>query len=162
MDRDHLRLAMTTNSLIDVDANFIATRQMVFYDVGVDWSEFVDVMHFSRSGRKGPGGGQGVGQAGCCMNEIEEIEDGHDPLADRVAAVEGCSVLFTCGLSDLAAMQVQARSVFPVKTETIRPIDDVIAQVQRMMRGGGPLWMRRVMLDGSGQRIPFAREAQCE
>jgi len=151
MDRDHLRLAITTNSLIDVDANFIAARQMVFYDVGRDWSDFVDVIHFSRSGKRGPGGGQGAGQAGCCLNDIEEVEEGHDPLADRVAAATGSSVLFTCGLSDLAAMRLQALSVFPVKTETVHPIDDVIANVQRMLQTP-PLWMRRLIRDETGQR----------
>ena len=59
MDAPHLRIAVTTNSLIQVDANFAAAKQVVFYDVARDSSEFVDVIHFSPGGiaRKGPGGG---------------------------------------------------------------------------------------------------------
>ena len=152
MDRTHLRLAMTTNSLVDVDATFVAARQMVIYDVGTDWSDFVDVHHFTRGGKTGPGGGQGAAQ-GCCMNDVEEGEEGDDPLADRVAAVEGCSVLFTCGMSDLAAMRVFERAVFPVKTERVRAVDEVIDSVQAMLRGPTPLWIRRLLRDADGNRV---------
>jgi len=161
MERTHLRLAMTTNSLVDVDATFNAARQMVIYDVGPDWSAFVDVVPLARGARKGPGGGGGG--AGCCvMDEIEEVTETADPLADRVAAVEGCSVLFTCGLSDLAAMRVFERAVFPVKSERVRPIDEVIASVQVMLSGRPPLWMRRLLRDGAGERLPFRAEDQSE
>ncbi len=33
MDAAHLRIAITTNSLLAVDANFASAKQMVFYDV---------------------------------------------------------------------------------------------------------------------------------
>jgi nitrogen fixation protein NifX len=160
MDRTHLRLAMTTNSLIEVDATFNAARQMVIYDVGADWSEFVDVVPLARGGRKGPGGGPTEG--GCWMDEIEDVQPGDDPLADRVAAVDGCSVLFTCGLSDLAAMRVFELAVFPVKTERVRAIDEVIASVQTMLGGRPPLWMRRLLRDSSGARLPARPEEQVE
>ena len=36
MDAAHLRIAITTNSLVAVDANFASAKQMVFYDVTRD------------------------------------------------------------------------------------------------------------------------------
>ena len=78
---------------------------------------------------------------------------GRDPLVDRVDALKGCSVLFTLGLSDLAAFRVHALRIFPVKSTTVRDIDDVIANVQRLMNGVPPLWMRRVMRDADGMRL---------
>lgn len=148
MHDTHLRIAITTNSLIDLDANFVAARQMVFYDVSLEASEFVDVVHFSRSGRaqKGPGGGKG-----CVMDDMDDDDGtGFDPMTERVASLAGCSVLFTTGLSDLAAVRVHALKVFPVKAEMVRPIDEVIANVQRMMQGTPPLWLRRVLRDKDG------------
>ena len=53
MDTPHLRIALTTNSLVKVDANFAAAKQVVFYDVDRDGSEFVDVVHFTPGGKKG-------------------------------------------------------------------------------------------------------------
>ena len=59
MDAPHLRIAVTSNSLVQLDANFAAAKQVVFYDVACDASEFVDVVHFRPGGKKGPGGGKG-------------------------------------------------------------------------------------------------------
>lgn len=151
MDNPHLRIAVTTNSLIQCDANFAAAKQVVFYDVGPDNHEFVDVVHFKRGAKakKGPGGGKG-----CVMDDMENDDGtGRDPLVERVEALQGCSVLFTLGLSDLAAVRVHSLRCFPVKSERIRDIDDVIANLQRLMNGVPPLWLRRVMLDSDGNRL---------
>jgi hypothetical protein len=155
MDAPHLRIAVTTNSLIQVDANFAAAKQVVFYDVAKDSSEFVDVIHFGRGGAvKGPGGGRGKQLGTCIMDDMGDDDGtGADPLVDRVDALKGCSVLFTLGLSDLAAFRVHALRIFPVKSATVRDIDEVISNVQRLMKGVPPLWMRRVMRDAEGMRL---------
>ncbi|OIQ93819.1 dinitrogenase iron-molybdenum cofactor [mine drainage metagenome] len=155
MDNPHLRIALTTNSLIQCDASFAAARQVVFYDVAAEAAEFVDVVHFRRGGRKGPGGGQGRA-GGCVMEDMGDDDgQGRDPLVERVEALKGCSVLFTLGLSDLAAVRVHNEKVFPVKSETVRDIDEVIANLQRLLKGGTPLWLRRVMRHGDGHRLPL-------
>lgn len=155
MDCPHLRIAVTTNSLLRVDANFAAAKQVVFYDVARDASEFIDVVSFKRAGAKGPGGGRGVA-GGCIMEDMGDDDGtGRDPLLERVEALKGCSVLFTKGLSDLAAVRVQSLRVFPVKTERAFEIDEAIGNLQRMMRDGPPLWLRRVMLDAKGNRLPL-------
>lgn len=148
MDIPHLRIAITTNSLIQCDANFAAAKQMVFYDVTRESSEFVDVVHFRRRAKKGPGGGKG-----CVMDDMEDDDGkGNDPLVERVEAVRGCSILFTLGLSDLAAARVHGSKVFPVKSEKVRDVGEVIANVQRMM-DAPPLWLRRVMRGPDGSRL---------
>lgn len=156
MDTPHLRIAVTTNNLVQVDANFAAAKQVVFYDVSRDGSEFVDVVNFRRGAKKGPGGGRGR-DAGCCIMEDMGDDDGtgHDPLVERVDALKGCSVLFTLGLSDLAAVRVHNLQIFPVKNERVRDIDEVIGTVQRLMNATPPLWLRRVMRDAAGNRMPL-------
>jgi nitrogen fixation protein NifX len=156
METPHLRIALTTNSLVNVDANFAAAKQVVFYDVDRDNSEFVDVVHFTPGGKKGAGGGKGGADGRCVMDDMGD-DDGHgrDPLVERVAALKGCSVLFTLGLSDLAAVRVHNERVFPVKSATVRTIDDVIANLQRLMQGAPPLWLRRSMRGRDGNRLPL-------
>ena len=79
---------------------------------------------------------------------------GVDPLTERVEALKGCSVLFTLGLSDLAAVRVHNEKVFPVKSERVRDIDDVIASLQRADdRRVPPLWMRRLMRGATASRM---------
>lgn len=156
MDAPHLRLALTTNNLVEVDTSFAVAKQVVFFDVARDASEFVDVVNFRRAAKKGPGGGKGR-EAGCCIMDDMDDDDGtgHDPLVERVEALKGCSLLVTMGLSDLAAVRVHDLRIFPVKSERVREIDDVIANVQRLMRSSPPLWMRRVMRDAKGNRLPL-------
>jgi nitrogen fixation protein NifX len=152
MDAPHLRIAITTNSLVKLDANFVAAKQFVLYDVSVDDSEFVDAVHFSRAGKgKANSGGRENNGGRCIMDDMENDDGtGRDPLVERVSALEGCGILFTLGLSDLAAVRVHELKVFPVKSERVRAIDDVITQVQTMMAGTQPLWMRRALSRRSG------------
>lgn len=156
MDTPHLRIALTTNNLLQVDANFAAARQMVIYDVARDSSAFVDVVNFRRGAKKGLGGGQGGADGRCVMDDMGDDDGtGHDPLVERVEALKGASVLFTLSLSDLAAVRVHNLRVFPVKNECVREIDDVVAQLQRLMNGSPPLWLRRVMRGPDGERLPL-------
>ena len=152
MEGPHLRIAVTTDSLVQLDANFVAAKQFVLYDVSVDDSEFVDVLHFARGAKGNANGGGRENNGGRCIMDDVENDDGAgcDPLVDRVAALDGVSVLFTLGLSDLAAVRVHALKIFPVKSERVRAIDDVILQVQLMMVGSQPLWMRRAISRRTG------------
>jgi nitrogen fixation protein NifX len=153
MDADHLRVAVTTDSLVQVDANFVAAKQFVIYDVAVDESEFVDVLHFSRGGKgKALGGGKANNGGKCVMEDMDDDDGtGWDPLTDRVKSLKGCDVLFTLGLSDVAAVRVAELKIFPVKSDKVRAIDDVIAQVQSMMSARMlPLWMRRAISRRTG------------
>ena len=156
MNSPHLRIAVTTNSLVNVDANFAAARQVVFYDVARETSKFVDVVHFTPGGKKGLGGGQGGADGRCVMEDMGDDDGtGRDPLVERVAALKGCSVLFTLGLSDLAAVRIHDLRVFPVKSAHVREIDDVIANLQRLMLGVPPLWLRRSLRGSDGNRLPL-------
>ena len=164
MDTPHVRVAMMTNNLIQVDVPFAAAKRVMIYDVSEEKSEFVDTCYFgygskrgAEIGKKGPGGGKG-----CQMDEMEGDDgSGFDPLTERVNALVGCSLLFTKGLSDLAAYRVYAEKIFPVNTEQIRDIDDVITQVQKLMQmNTPPLWLRRSMRDVDGTRLVYA-DAQC-
>ncbi|MDR3324194.1 MAG: hypothetical protein LBS89_08335 [Zoogloeaceae bacterium] len=154
----HVKIALTSNDLIKVDANFQVARQVVFYDVTQDGAEFLDCMQFKGGSRakKGPGGGKGVGTGSCWMEEIDEDIDKDnpgstastviavDPLTARVNALDGCGILFTKGLSDPAAVRVYARKVFPVKMDQSREIDAVILSLQQMMKKP-PLWLKKAL-----------------
>lgn len=138
----HVKIAVTTNSLTHVDVGFTQAQQIVFYDVSRDGYEFVDSMRFAG----GPGGGKGKAGGGCWMKEMEtDAGAGADRLTPRIEAVRGCQVVFTKGLSDLAAVRLRDSQVFPVKMETGREIDEVIDYLQRMMQGRPPLWLRKAM-----------------
>jgi nitrogen fixation protein NifX len=144
----HLKIAVTTNGLTQVDANFAGAKNVVFYNVSHDSSEFLDIVQFKGGGSKKTGEGKGAGKGGCCamMDNDDEPTNGVDPLTARVEALKGCAVLFTKGIGDPAAMRVQDQKVFPVKMESVRDIEEVILNMQRMMSNTNPpLWLRRAL-----------------
>ena len=152
MTTPYLRVAMFTNSLVRVDANFAAAKQAALYDVTAEGHAFVDVVPFGRKAKKGPGGGKG-----CVMDDMEDDDGaGVDPLTERVEALDGCSVLFTLGLSDLAAVRVHNKKIFPVKSAQVRDIDDVLEQLRMLVASPTPpLWLRRVMRAPGGARMTY-------
>lgn len=140
----HLKIAIATNDLLQVDANFANARQLVIYDVSAESSEFLDCVQFkpgaktAGAGGKGPGGGKG-----CSMSDPSGGV-GQEHMNDRIETVKGCAILFSKGLSDLHAVSVKNLNVFPVKMENSREIPEVIEYVQRMIVRP-PLWIRRAM-----------------
>jgi len=158
----HVKIAITTNSLTEVDAGFANAGQVVVYDVSAQASEFLDCIQFrgAKKGlapgesKKGPGGGKG-----CAMDDLTNGV-ATDRMAERVEALDGCSVLFTLGLSDLHAVQVKRRGIFPVKMEKSRSVDDVVDSLQTMLKNNPPLWLRRALRASSGQPVELAAQTE--
>ncbi len=136
----HVKVALTTNSLTEVDADFANARQIMFYDVSCDGAVFLDVKQFDPGrpdGQKGPGGGTG------CSNMDPLDGEAADMLDAKFEALRGCGVLFTCRLSDFAAVRIHEGCTFPVKMEVKRGVDRVLSQIQHLLCTKPPLWLRR-------------------
>lgn len=146
----HLKIAITSNDLLQVDANFATARQIVIYDVTYDEASFLDVVQF-KGGGKGGDGKRGPGGGGCSMGDPTGGAS-VDQIQLRVDAMQGCAVLFTLALSDFAAVKVKNAGVFPVKMQHPREIDEVVEHLQRMMQNNPPLWLRKAL--GYGVRNP--------
>ncbi|SEQ30783.1 nitrogen fixation protein NifX [Azotobacter beijerinckii] len=146
----HLKIAITSNDLLQVDANFATAKQIVIYDVTYDEASFLDVVQF-KGGGKGGDGKRGPGGGGCSMGDPTGGAS-VDQVQLRVDAMEGCAVLFTLALSDFAAVKVKNAGVFPVKMQHPREIDEVVEHLQRMMQNNPPLWLRKAL--GYGVRNP--------
>ena len=139
-----IKIACTTNSLTQVDCAFAQAKQIAIYEVGYESAELLDVIRFAGGG----GGGEGKGgkkKGGSCWMEDEAATTGTDRLTPRVEAIKDCHVIFTKGLSDVAAVKLRDHSVFPVKMENGREVDECIVYLQRMMNGQPPLWLRKAM-----------------
>lgn len=136
-----IKIAIATNDLLQVDANFAVARQLVFYEVSANSSEFIDCVQFrgaKGTAGKGPGGGMG-----CSMGDpTGGVANEH--MVDRIDSVKGCALLFSKGLSDLHAVNVKNLKVFPVKMERNREIPEVLEYVQKLI-ARPPLWMRRAL-----------------
>ena len=158
----HVKIALASNSLTHVDTSFTYARQLLFYDVSYDTREFLEVARFAAprpapdaSATAAPAQGAprpGTGRNGGCCFADAGLTAGADQLSARVAAMQGCAILFCKELNDLAAVRLRDVGVFPVKLEQRRDIDAVIDALQRTMNNHPPLWLRKAL--GYGVRNP--------
>ncbi|MBL8666077.1 MAG: nitrogen fixation protein [Rhodospirillales bacterium] len=147
---DHLRIAITTDDLLQVDANFLDARQFVFYGLTPQKALFLDCVQFKDLQRAGAGAGAGGGKKGggrCCAAGAPAPAIGNS-IDARIAALAGSSVLFTLAMSDPEAVRVADLGIFPVKLGSTRSIYEVLDRLQEMMKGSPPLWLRRVVRSG--------------
>lgn len=146
----HIKVALTSNSLTDVDADFASARQILFYEVSREGAIFLDVKQFDpgmRDGQRGPGGGAGCAHMDPLEGEAAEMLDA------KVDSLRGCGILFTRRLSDFAAMRIHDGNTFPVKMEFDRAVDRVLDQIQSLLCTHPPRWLRK-RLDFDAQTTP--------
>lgn len=136
----HIKVALTSNSLTDVDADFASARQILFYDVSCEGAVFLDVKQFEPGrpdGQRGPGGGVGCANTDPLEGEAAEMLDA------KVESLRGCGILLTRRLSDFTAMRIHDGNTFPVKMEIDRDVDRVLDQIQSLLCTHPPLWLRK-------------------
>lgn len=138
-----LRIAIATQDMKGLNAHFGSARKFAVYDVTPDGSTFVEAVAFDEVSD----------ESGAHKTE------GDDRIGPKVAAIEGCQLLFVRAIGGPAAAKVVAARIHPVKIADPMPIDAVIAKVQTMMIGTPPPWLRKVMLGAGALAKPaFADE----
>lgn len=141
----HVRVALTTNDLTRVDADFPTARQFVFYDVSAKSAEFVDCVQFKDQPRAaGEAGGEKKGGGRCCSMGAPAPAVGNS-IDARIESLRGTAVLFTLEMSDPQAVRVADLGVFPIKLNGARPAYEVLDRLQEMIKGTPPLWLRRAL-----------------
>jgi len=147
----HVKVAVTSNNLNDVDADFANTRQILIYDVRSTGSTFLDVIQFDgRPGEvRGPGGGKG------CSGDDPLDGGSAEGLEARIKSLAGCGILFTLRLTDFAAVPIFNGGTFPVKLERRREVATVLNRLQSLIRANTPGWLRRKLVPEEAQGSPL-------
>lgn len=145
----HLKIALTSNDLVQVDSEFLTARQFVMYGLTRETAQFLDVVQFKdRPAAATSGeGGEKKGGGRCCSAGAPGPAIGNSVDA-RIEALEGTSVLFTLGMSDPQSVRVANLGVFPIKLAEPRSIYEVLDRLQDMLKGVPPLWLGRVLRPG--------------
>ena len=147
----HVKVALTSNNLTEVDADFASAKQILIYDVSDQGSTFVDAVQFDGrpAGQRGPGGG--VGCAG-----LDPLDGSSAEIMEaRYASLRGCGILFTRRMNDFASVRVHEGATFPVKMERKRDVAQVLDQVQQLIRTRPPRWLaKRLLPSGEATAAP--------
>lgn len=137
-----LKIAFATQDMHHVDAHFGSARSLMIYEVGTDNHRFIEAVQFDAvSDESG-----------------EHAAEGIDRIGAKVAAINGCAMLFVLAIGGIAAARVVNARVYPVKVPAPEAIPDVIARVQTMLRGSPPPWLRKLMNQGRASSLDFLED----
>jgi len=73
------------------------------------------------------------------------VDDEEDRIAARAAVLEGVAIVYTQAIGGPAAAKLVARRIHPMKTQEPRPVADLVAQLQAVLRGNPPPWLRKLL-----------------
>jgi nitrogen fixation protein NifX len=123
-----LKIAIATNDMEHLDAHFGSARKFVLYEVTPGTARMVEVLEF----------GQATDQSG----KHDSIDDRITP---KVEALADCALLFVLAIGGPSAAKVVRAGIHPIKRKEPEPIAAVLAQVQEMLAGSPPPFLRKVL-----------------
>jgi nitrogen fixation protein NifX len=137
-----LRVALATQDVKSVNAHFGSAKKVAVYEVTPHSSRFVEALDFEDT----------TGESG------EHTSSSGNTLQSKVAAIEGCNLLFCLAIGASAAQKVVSARIHPVKLSAAEPIEQVISKVQTMMTGDAPPWLRKVLAAKKERSMSFLDE----
>ncbi len=124
-----VRVAIATRDRKELNAHFGSAPRFAVYDVTRDGWDFVEAVAF----------GDTSDESGAHKT------DGDDRIGPKVAALEGCHMLFCLAIGGPAAAKVVSARIHPIKTPQPAPIPEVLERTRAMLAGSPPPWLRKVL-----------------
>jgi nitrogen fixation protein NifX len=100
----------------------------------------------------------------CCFDHNVEFggnleEDGNeDKLGPKLDAIKDCAILYVAAIGGSGAARVVAKNVHPVKVAETQAIEDTLQQLQKVLSGNPPPWLRKALNKGRDRDIDFEDE----
>ncbi|KGB82899.1 MAG: nitrogen fixation protein NifX [Confluentimicrobium sp.] len=123
-----LRVAIATNNMEHLNAHFGSARKFAIYDVTPESAWFVEAVAFDDV----------TGQSG-------KHDDIDDKITPKVEALKGCALLFALAIGGPSAAKVVKAGIHPIKRKDPETIQEVLEQVQVMLNGTPPPFLRKIL-----------------
>jgi nitrogen fixation protein NifX len=100
----------------------------------------------------------------CCFDHNVEFdsdleENGNeDKLGPKLEAIKDCAILYVAAIGGSGAARVVAKNVHPVKVAETQAIEDTLQQLQKVLSGNPPPWLRKALNKGRDRDIDFEDE----
>lgn len=136
-----LRIAIATNDMEYLGAHFGSAKKFAIYEVWKTGSRFVAAHEFEN-----------------VTKQKGKHDDQDDKITPKIEALAGCALLFALAIGGPSAAKVVRAGIHPIKRKDPEPIEDVIAQVQEMLNGTPPPFLRKIL--GTEQKPDFMDEEE--
>jgi nitrogen fixation protein NifX len=138
-----VRVAIATRDMKGLNAHFGSAPKFAIYDVTKEGWDFVEAVGFAETSD----------QSG------SHKTDGDDRIGPKVAALDGCHLLFCLAIGGPSAAKVVAARIHPIKTPQPASIPEVLERTRAMLAGSPPPWLRKVLASaGVGPAKPDFEE----
>lgn len=132
-----MKVAFCTQDLQHVDAHFGWAKHIAIYEVTTEGSHLVAMSQF--------------------VEGLEE-DGNEDKLGPRLAAIEGCAILYVAAIGGSGAARVVAKNIHPIKVGQPEPIESLLRKLEEVLRGTPPPWLRKAVLKGHRPSFAFEEE----
>jgi nitrogen fixation protein NifX len=117
-----MRVAFTSTTGAEVDEHFGTASRFFIWDIGPEAAAPVDE-----------------------LPAPPPTDDEEDRITARAAVLAGCAIVYTVAIGGPAAAKLVARRIHPMKTQEPKPIAELVAQLQQVLRGNPPPWLRKLL-----------------
>ncbi|WP_095590434.1 nitrogen fixation protein NifX [Actibacterium ureilyticum] len=138
-----LRVAIATNDLENLNAHFGSAKKFAIYDVTTTGVQFIQAVGFDD-----------------VTTQSGKHDDIDDKITPKVAALSGCALLFALAIGGPSAAKVVKAGVHPIKRKQAEPIPAVLDQVQTMLKGTPPPFLRKIL--GRADKPSFMDDYETE
>ncbi len=132
-----MKVAFATEDGQHVNAHFGWAKKIAIYDINLDDCRFVNCVEF--------------------VGNLEE-DGNEDKLAPKLEAIKDCAILYVAAIGGSAAARVVAKNVHPIKVAETQAIDDSLQQLQKVLNGNPPPWIRKALNKGKERTLDFEDE----
>jgi len=81
------------------------------------------------------------------VDSSQKYEDEVDKLTYKIESLDGSDIVYVTQIGPKASNMVKLAGVYPLKASSEEEkIEEVIASLQKLMRGNAPLWLKRIMM----------------
>jgi len=132
-----MKVAFTTADGVHVDSHFGWAKKIAIYDIGQEDCRFVANVEFTGS--------------------MEE-DGNEDKLGPKLEAIKDCAILYVAAIGGSGAARVVAKKIHPVKVAETAKIEDILEQLQKVLSGNPPPWLRKALNKGGERVLDFEDE----
>src|SRR5208283_5161204 len=132
-----MKVAFATQDLKRVDAHFGWAKNIAIYEIWPEGHRFVQAVQF----------------------DGDLKEDGNeDKIGPKLEAIKDCAILYVAAIGGSAAARVVAKNVHPIKVAETQLIEDSLQQLQKVLSGNPPPWLRKALNKDRDREIDFEDE----
>lgn len=128
-----VRVAICSNSGENLDGHFGSCIRFLIYQVDENNAQLIDV------------------------RSTVEADLAEDKNAFRTELISDCQVLYMVSVGGPAAAKIIRTNIYPIKRPKGGVAQDILAQLQTVMRTAPPPWLAKYIGDKPEQRVRFAR-----